>query len=97
MVSINFLGKKVTLKLVNRTYDNGRIAIEAVTGGESFGILTVNIPNADLAKDEVCVKVWNENAYWVPQVLSSLKDRFVPTGREIRTGFVSAPVYRLVS
>lgn len=96
---INFLGKPVNLQLVDHKYtDNGRRAIQAVCDDEEvFGMLTVNIPEAELAEDEICVKVWSENSYWVPQILSTLKDRFVPTGREVSTGFVSAPVYKVVS
>jgi len=95
---INFLGKPVNIELVDHVYtDNGRRAIQAVCDEGPFGMLTVNIPDAELADDEICVKVWSENAYWAPQVLSQLKDKFVPTGREVPTGFVSAHVYKVVS
>jgi hypothetical protein len=95
---VNFLGKPVKIQLVDHTYtDNGRRAIEAVCDEGHFGMLTVNVPKAELADDEICVKVWSENAFWAPQVLSELRDKFVPTGREVRTGFVSAPVYKIVS
>lgn len=100
MITIDFLGEKVHLVLVEHTYrDNGRRAIEARDSMtlENFGVLTVNIPEAQLADDEVCIKVWSENAYWVPQVLHQLKDKFIPTGREVPTGFVSAPVYKIAS
>ena len=99
MIKINFLGKPVNLELVEHRYtDNGRLAIQAVCDDEEvFGMLTVNIPEANLADDEVCIKVWSENSYWVPQVLAQLKDKFVPTGREVSTGFVRAPVYKIAS
>lgn len=97
MIKITFLGKPVNLELVDHTYTNGRRAIEAVCDEGAFGMLTVNLPEADLADDEVCIKVWSENSYWVPQVLAQLKDKFVPTGREIPTGFVRAPVYKIAS
>lgn len=98
MITIQFLGKPVNLELVEHRYtNNGRLAIEAVCDEGSFGFLTVNIPEANLADDEVCVKVWSENSYWVPQVLEALKDKFVPTGREVPTGFVRAPVYKIAS
>lgn len=97
MITIKFLGKPVHLELVDHKYENGRRAIEARDAMtlEHFGMVTVNIPEADLETDEACIKVWSENSYWVPQILSALKDRFVPTGREVHTGYVSAPVYRL--
>jgi hypothetical protein len=99
-VTIDFLGTPTNLKLVNHTYNhNGRIAVEAVDAqtGEPFGMITVNLPDVCLEHDEVCIKVWSENSYWVPQVLAQLKDKFIPTGREVRTGFVSAPVYKIAS
>ena len=84
---------------MNHTYNNGRKAIEAkdAMSLENFGMITVNIPEAELAEDEVCIKVWSDNSYWVPQILAQLKDKFIPTGREVRTGFVSAPIYRVAS
>ena len=99
MITIDFLGTPTTLTLVEHRYtDNDRLAIQAVCeDGEPFGMITVNLPEAVLADDEICVKVWSENSMWVPQLLAQLKDKFVPTGREVRTGFVSAPVYRVAS
>lgn len=100
MITIDFLGEKVHLELVEHRYrDGNRLAIEARDAMtlENFGMLTVNLPEAALADDEVCIKVWSENSAWVPQVLAQLKDKFVPTGREVRTGFVSAPVYKIAS
>ena len=100
MITIDFLGTPTHLELVEHRYrDNNRLAIEARDAMtlENFGMITVNLPEADLADDEVCVKVWSENSMWVPQVLEQLKDKFVPTGRSIPTGFVSAPVYKVAS
>jgi hypothetical protein len=99
MITIDFLGTPTHLELVDHTYTNGRRAIEARDAMtlENFGMITVNLPEADLADDEVCVKVWSENSMWVPQLLAQLKDKFVPTGREVRTGFVSAPIYKIAS
>lgn len=96
---IEFLGEKVDITLVEHRYrDNGRLAVQAVDSvtGEPFGMITVNL-DTPLADDEVCVKVWSENSYWVPQVLEALKDKWIPTGREVATGFVSAPVYKIAS
>ena len=96
-VTITFLGKPVTLALVEHRYvDNGRLAVEAVDAvtGEPFGMVTVNL-DTPLADNEVCVKVWSENAPWVPQVLAALKWEY--TGRDVPTGFVRAPVYKIAS
>lgn len=96
--TINFLGKPTQIELVeHRYFDNGRLAIQAIGYDGPFGFLTVNLPEAELADDEICVKVWSENAAWVPQVLAQLKDKFVPTGRSVPTGFVSAPIYKVVA
>lgn len=97
-MKINFLGRQVEIELATTVYtDNGRRAIQVLCNEGPFGMLTVNIPDAELADDEVCVKVWSENSHWVPQVLEQLKDTFIPTGRSARTGFVEAPIYRIVS
>lgn len=94
-VTINFLGKPTQIELVEHRYsDNNRLAIQAVSDGEPFGMLTVNL-DTPLADDEVCIKVWSENAAWAPQVLAALKSKFIPTGRSVPTGFVTAPVYRI--
>jgi hypothetical protein len=99
MITINFLGTPTNIRLEEHRYsDNGRLAVQAVVAetGEPFGMLTVNL-DTPLADDEVCVKVWSENSYWVPQVLAALKDKWIPTGREVPTGFVLAPVYKIAS
>lgn len=92
--TINFLGKPTQIELVEHRYaDNGRLAIQAICDKGVFGTLTVNL-DTHLEEDEVCIKVWSENAAWVPQVLAQLKDQFIPTGRSVPTGFVTAPVYK---
>ena len=94
---INFLGSPTSIELVEHRYaDNGRLAIQAVCDEGPFGTLTVNLPEVSLAEDEVCIKVWSENSAWVPQVLAQLPDRFIPTGRYVSTGFVKAPIYKVV-
>ena len=96
-MTINFFGNPTNIELVESRYSyNDRIAIHAVCDDGPFGFLTVNIPEADLAEDEICIKTWSENSSWVPQVLDALKSTLIPTGRSIPTGFVSAPVYRVV-
>lgn len=98
MITIDFLGQPTNIELVEHRYrDNNRLAIQAVCeDGEPFGMLTVNL-ETPLADDEVCIKTWSENSAWVPQVLAALKDKFIPTGREVPTGFVRAPVYKIAS
>jgi hypothetical protein len=98
ITTINFLGTPTRIELIEHRYtDNDRLAIQAICDEGPFGMLTVNIPEADIGPDEVCIKVWSENASWVPQLLAQLGDKFIPTGRSVRTGFVSAPVYRVAS
>lgn len=98
ITTINFLGTPTQIELIEHRYtDNNRLAIQAICDEGPFGMLTVNLPEAELADDEVCIKVWSENAAWVPQVLAAFKDKFIPTGRSIPTGFVTAPVYKIAS
>jgi len=92
---VKFYGDIVSLTLAVGKYTNGRTAISASADNDGpFGTLTVNIPDAQLAEDEIIVKTYSENAAWVPQVLEQLKEHFTPTGREVHSGFISAPVYK---
>ena len=90
MIAIDFDGQRITL--VEDRYANGRLAIRAVCeDGSPFGMLTVNL-DSPLADDEVFVKTWSENSSWAPQALEAM--HLIPTGREVSSGFVSAPIYR---
>ena len=85
-------------------YVNGRLAIQLVSAdscegilsaGEPVGMLTVNIPSAELEDGEFLVKTWSENEDLAGGALAS--GRFVDTGRRVPTGHVEAQVWRFKS
>ena len=82
--------------LNTNNYGNDRLAIEAICKdeGDRYGVLTVNIPEAPIADDEIFVKDWSENV-WVNQVLEQCPDLFEDTGRRQATGFTSAAVWKV--
>lgn len=76
-------------------YRNLRIGIRLVCeDGEPWGALTCNVADADLAEDEVCIPVWNLSEERVAAYLAS--GQFEDTGRAVPTGYVEAPVWRVV-
>lgn len=93
-VTVKFFGENVRLEIQHVEYTNGRTALIALDDeGERFGTITVNVPEADLDDDEIIVKMYSENAEWVPQVMAALPGVFHETGRKVRTGYVESPVY----
>ena len=76
-----------------RYVDSGRIALLAKHNGEDFAMITCNLPLYVFQPGEFAVKTWTENA-WVPQLLAS--GLFIDTGKTIPTGFVQAPIWRMV-
>lgn len=95
MREVNISGNLCVLTV--NEYGNDRLAIQAMDKeeGDCYGTLTVNIPEADLADNEIFVKDWSENEPWVSQVLEQCPDIFEDTGRRQRTGFTSAAVWRI--
>lgn len=85
----------LTLKLGQ--YSNGRIAIiaEGADTEEQWATISVNIPEAKLSDDEICIKNWSENEDIVKAVYST--GIFEDTGRVVPTGFVAAPIWRVVN
>lgn len=55
--------------------------------------LSVNIVEADLADDEICVQAWNLPTEFTQMLLASGK--FADTGRVVEVGYTSAPVWRI--
>lgn len=84
------------LWLVARSYSNHRLAIEAldVTNGEPVAILTTNLPDEDLAPDEIAVKDWSENEGALIQLHSAGIIQGQPV-RYVRAGFVAVPICQL--
>jgi hypothetical protein len=75
-----------------RYLEGNRIALELVESGEPFLFLTVNFPDAPLARGEFAIKNWSENEPYIADIMAS--GLFVDTGKRISSGFVQAPVWR---
>jgi hypothetical protein len=77
-------------------YGNGRPAIRLIDAedGSSFGVLTVNIPEAELGDWEVIVKTWSENESLAKAAIAS--GRFKDTGRRVPTGWAEAQVWEVL-
>lgn len=82
------------LRFVVKQYGNGRPVILLVCPYGLWAVLTVNISEAHLEEDEICVKVWSENA----PVAEALRNSrfFADTGRRVLTGHVYAEVWRVL-
>lgn len=77
-----------------RLYPNKRLALQLFEkNGESWGVLTTNLVDAQLAEDEICIPVWNLPESVVDGFLSTGK--FEDTGRHEQAGFEDAPVWRV--
>ena len=76
-------------------YDNDRLAIQLLDAvdGDSWGVLTVNVPQAILQSDEVICKNYSENEAVYKAAVEA--GWLVPTGRLIPSGFVELPVCRV--
>lgn len=85
------------LNLVTDRYSqNHRLAIQVVSeDGEPFGVLTTNLPNVQLAADEIIVKTIDENEPMREPALAS--GLFEDTGRRVQSGFSQFEVWRLVT
>lgn len=96
---ITAYGEQIELTLKFSNYLLGdRLSIRAETGdGEPYGTLTTNLPDQPLNPGEIFVKTYSENAAWVPQVLKNLPELFTDTGRRVKSGFVTIPVYQVRS
>ena len=91
---INFNGYKLSIN--KKKYSNGRIALQLIDteDGFPFASATVNIPEAQIADDEVIIKDYSENAGILDclvkhQIISSPISRF-------NTGFVIVHVCKLL-
>ena len=95
--TINCHGKTFDIDITVETYSNGNPALVAYVAetGERWGVISTNIPEANLISGEVCIKTWSENEIWVEQVLNQLSEDLSDTGVVIETGFVRSPVYRI--
>lgn len=85
---------------VGRYPAGGATCVQLITSGdgspEPLAMLSCNLvpDGARLAADEFTVKVWLENAPLIQPLLGC--GLFEDTGRRIPTGFVEAPVWRML-
>ena len=95
-IVVDLFGTKYNVKLVSENYSNGgRLAIEGICDdGEPFSTLTVNIGNANLKENEVCIKNWSENEQFADAAKKS--GYFKDTGKRIQTGFVEAEIWEVL-
>lgn len=91
---VNFLGYNCILNFGQ--YANGRTAIQLidVEDGAPVAIATVNVPEYDLAADEVVIKSYSENIGVLDALINANIVR--ETGRFVNTGYISAPVCKLL-
>lgn len=84
----------VNVEFKKGSYGNDRLALilNDFDSGEPFCVLTVNIPEAELEEGEFIVKSYSENEP-IAKVLRN-STHFMDTGRRIKTGFVSAEIWR---
>lgn len=92
-MQVDFNGR--TCRLSFGRYGNHRPALSLVdpTTGEREATCTVNIPELELASDEILVKDYSENS----GMLKALESAGVvkPTGRCVQSGYVQIPVCKL--
>lgn len=92
---IHFLNVPCRIEL--HQYANKRHALELITEDDFEELMcraTVNLPEVPLADDEVIIKDWNENA----GTLLLLEGAGIVSRplRYVRTGYVKAPVCKLL-
>lgn len=80
---VTWLGETLTVDLFQ--YGNGRIAFVLVDQrGRNFAKPTVNVPELEIAEDEVLVKLYGENRGALEALTRGLIVR--DTGRRVRVG-----------
>lgn len=82
-------------RVEHRRYGNGRTALQLVDAedGSPIAKATVNLPDVEMAPDEVAIKSYAENE----GLLEVLTDAGIvePTSRVVVSGYVTVPVCRL--
>lgn len=99
---VESFGAKYKIRLAVTYYPaDTTVAIQATCSGdgfpEPFGVLTVCIPpfGESLEEREILVKGWSENEQWTKSLLQRYPDVFERTEKGVRTGFVTADVWRI--
>lgn len=79
MVIVQHFGTKSLAITTDRYADNDRLAVFALTGGEHYTDLSVNMPEEELATDEFVFKTYSENEGLFEQLVEAAAIHF--TGR----------------
>lgn len=91
---ITIPGESEPVALTVYNYSNGRLAIEATCAdGEPYSRLSSNVVEAEMAPGEFAVKDYGENVQLA--IFAFASGLFEATGRNVRTGHVTMPVWRL--
>lgn len=91
MTTVQF--KDWTCTVMKHRYANGRVALCLVDDEGPVATATVNLPDADLGKNQVLVKDWSENRGMMAALIEAGVVK--PNGETIRSGFVEVPVCEL--
>jgi len=106
MIKNKLDGKSLKVQLNGTVYDtvfcvksyyNRRPTLVLLTNDQEidlFCTLTCNLPDIPLEDDEVIIKNWSENEDIAKAALAS--GYFQDTGKRISTGFVQAPIWRVL-
>lgn len=88
--------KGMDCELIKGRYDNGRIGLEVIDAkdGEPLFTATVNLPDIELASDEVVIKNYSENEGLLEVLVAY--NYVIPTGQVVETGYVSVPICQLL-
>jgi hypothetical protein len=90
LAEIRLRGERLLIRI--GVYSNGRPALTIVDEfGFPFTVLTINLPDEDLAPGDIFVKIWGENAAFIGELLST--GFFFDTGKRVKTGFVEAAIW----
>jgi hypothetical protein len=82
-------------KYANRKPPRICVKLQALNG-EPYGILSVNVPDVDnIELDEFVVKNYSENTGL--DDLSRYGGRFEDTGKRVKVGFATCPVWRVIN
>lgn len=81
---------------VERYTEGDRLAIQLIERetGEPWATATTNLPDDPLGPDEVFVKDYSENEGMLAALVAA--GLVEPTGRSVRTGFVTVPVAKIL-
>jgi hypothetical protein len=94
MKTIKFKQWECDIKYLH--YYNDRTAIQLIdhNDGEIVAMATTNIPEVDLANDEIIIKNYSENETMDKVLMEA--GIIGPALRSIQTGFVIVPIHKLL-